>query len=146
MEIRLMVLDDYDQVYDLWIHTPGMGINDLDDSREGIERYLKRNPGTCFVAEEEGKIAGVIMAGHDGRRGFIYHTVVSTAFRRQGIAKRLVDEVLKALEREGIHKAALVAFERNMPGNAFWESIGFESRRDLIYRNKCIHELQRIDT
>lgn len=146
MKIRLMNVADYEQVYKLWINTPGMGLNNLDDSREGIERYLKRNPNTCFVAEENGIIIGVIMSGHDGRRGFINHTTVAMDYRKQGIGRTLVNYALKALEEEGIHKVALVVFSRNELGNAFWESVGFSSRTDLIYRNKNIHELERFDT
>lgn len=147
MKIRLMTIEDYDQIYKLWINTPGMGLNNLDDSSEGIEKYLKRNPNTCFVAEtDEGVVIGVIIAGHDGRRGFIYHTTVSSTYRKSGIGRQLVDEALKALDQEGIHKAALVAFERNGEGNAFWEHIGFSSRTDLVYRNKNLHKLERIDT
>lgn len=142
-----MTIEDYHQVYSLWINTPGMGLNNLDDSKEGIERYLKRNPNTCFVAEDdEGIVIGVIMSGHDGRRGYIHHTTVSNQYRKKGIGKQLVDAALNALEQEGIHKAALVVFERNELGNAFWEHIGFSSRTDLVYRNKNIHDLQRIDT
>lgn len=146
MEIRVMTNSDYKQVCGLWLNTPGMGLNNLDDSREGIERYLKRNPDTCFVAEDEGQIIGVVLSGHDGRRGFIYHTTVLETYRRQGIGRKLVQEALKALEGEGIYKVALVVFERNESGNAFWENIGFERRTDLAYRNKSIHELLRIDT
>ena len=144
--IRPMIIADYDGVYDLWISTPGMGLNTTDDSREGIARYLRRNPTTCFVAEEAGRIVGVIIAGHDGRRGFIYHTAVRSECRKQGIATQLVEHAMAALEKEGIHKAALVVFERNALGNAFWESIGFEERTDLVYRNRSIHALERIDT
>ena len=144
--IRTMQIEDYDSVYALWISTPGMGLNNLDDSREGIEKYLKRNPTTCFVAEAEGKCVGVIIAGHDGRRGYIYHTAVLPAFRQQGIAKALVQHTLDALGAEGIHKAALVVFKRNALGNAFWEKLGFSERDDLVYRNISIHELERIDT
>ena len=146
MKIRLMTIKDYEQVYSLWINTPGMGLNNLDDSKEGIEKYLKRNPNTCFVAEDEGNIIGVILSGHDGRRGFIHHTTVSQSYRNQGIGKRLVDAAIGALDQEGINKVALVAFERNELGNTFWEHVGFERRTDLVYRNKSIHELQRIDT
>lgn len=146
MKIRLMTISDYNQVYELWINTPGMGLNNLDDSKEGIDRYLKRNPSTCFVAEDEGKIIGVIMSGHDGRRGFIHHTAVLETYRRQGIGKKLVDKALNALEQEGINKVALVVFERNKLGNSFWENMGFESRNDLVYRNKSIRELKRLDT
>lgn len=146
MIIRQMVIDDYEAVYDLWIHTPGMGLNNLDDSREGIEKYLKRNPTTCFLAEDEGKIIGAIMSGHDGRRGFIYHTTVHKDYRKLGIGKMLVQHAMQALEKEGINKVALVAFERNEIGNAFWEKMGFTDRNDLVYRNKSIHEMIRMDT
>lgn len=145
MIIRTMKLEDYEKVYDLWVHTAGMGLNTTDDSREGIGKYLLRNPNTCFVAEDNGNIAGVIMSGHDGRRGFIYHTTVKQEYRNQGIGKKLVDSALAALEAEGIHKVALVAFEKNVSGNIFWEKVGFSVREDLIYRNKSIHKLEKID-
>ena len=70
VNIRVMTIEDYDGIYDLWINTPGMGLNSTDDSREGIEKYIKRNPTSCFVAEDNDKIVGVIIAGHDGRRGY----------------------------------------------------------------------------
>ena len=144
--IRVMTIAAYDQIYDLWIHTPGMGLNNLDDSRDGIARYLKRNPTTCFAALQGGKIVGVILSGHDGRRGYIHHTAVAVQARRKGIAAGLVSHAMEALKREGIHKVALVAFERNLEGNAFWESQGFSVREDLVYRNKNISELIRMDT
>lgn len=146
VNIRVMTIDDYEGIYDLWIHTPGMGLNSTDDSKEGIAQYIKRNPTTSFVAEDDGKIIGVIMAGHDGRRGYIHHTAVLPDYRHQGIAGKLVENAMQALEQEGIHKVALVAFSRNEIGNGFWESMGFSSREDLVYRNKNIHELHRIDT
>lgn len=146
MELRILTIEDYDALYDLWINTPGMGLNETDDSPAGIEIYLKRNPNTCFAAFKDGKLVGAILSGHDGRRGFISHTAVSTDCRKQGIGRRLVQAALDALEREGIHKVALVVFERNRLGNAFWQRLGFTSREDLIYRNKNIHKLNRIDT
>lgn len=146
MIIRKMEIDDYENVYNLWINTPGMGLNDIDDSKEGIRNYLTRNPNTCFVAESNKQIIGVIISGHDGRRGIIYHTAVSKAMQGKGIGKALVNEAIKALVNEGIHKVFLVIFERNTKGNAFWEKCGFIKREDLVYRNKAITELQRIDT
>ena len=146
VKIRVMKIEDYNGIYDLWINTPGMGLNSTDDSKEGIDKYLKRNPTSSFVAEDNGKIVGVIMAGHDGRRGYIHHTAVLSGYRNQGIAKKLVDNAMNALDKEGINKVALVAFERNEIGNGFWENIGFAARDDLVYRNKNIHALIRIDT
>ena len=146
MNFRLMQISDYDSIYNLWINTPGMGLNSVDDSKEGIEKFLKRNPATCFVAEKDSKIVGVIMAGNDGRRGYIYHTAVLPEFRGKHVAKTLVENAMAALEKEGITKVALVVFEKNKNGNSFWEKIGFTVRNDLIYRNKTIAQMERIDT
>ena len=123
-----------------------MGFNNLDDSREGILKYLARNPRTSFVAVKGASIVGVILTGHDGRRGFIHHMAVSETCRRQGVASRLLSCALNALKAEGIHKAACLVFKRNEAGNAFWESQGFTVREDLNYRNKALAELVRIDT
>jgi ribosomal protein S18 acetylase RimI-like enzyme len=146
MIFRLMAENDYKGIYDLWINTPGMGLNSADDSKEGFKKYLTRNPSTSFVALDGEKIVGVIMAGHDGRRGYIYHTAVLPEYRGNHIGKKLVDLAMAALEKEGINKVALVVFDNNDTGNKFWESQGFTTREDLIYRNKNIHELTRIDT
>lgn len=146
MEIRKMTIADYDKVYDLWMSCKNMGFNDVDDSREGIEKYLRRNPDTSFVAEEDGLIAGVILGGHDGRRGFIHHACVRESYRHQGIGTKLVDTCLEALKKEGISKVALLVFKYNEAGNGFWEACGFTVREDLNYRNLALRELVRIDT
>ncbi len=144
VEYRIMTIEDYDQAYDMWIRC-GNGLNDKDDSREGIEKYLKRNPSTSFVAVCDEKLAGVILCGHDGRRGIIQHACVSPDHRRLGIGSKLVELALKALKDEGINKVLLVAFKKNEGGNAFWESQGFTLREDLNYRNRSLTELVRID-
>jgi len=140
--IRVMTIEDYEGVYDVWLNTPGMGINSTDDSKEGIGKYLRRNPATSFVAEDGGRIIGSILAGHDGRRGFIQHMAVLPDYRMQGVGRRLVEHAMRALEEEGIHKVALLAFRKNEIGNAFWEKMGFAVRNDVLYRNKSIHELE----
>ena len=124
----------------------GMGLNNLDDSKEGIEKFLRRNPNTCYVAETENDIVGVIIAGNDGRRGFIYHTAVLSEYRQQGIGQKLVEAAMRALGQNGINKVALVVFDRNETGNAFWERMGFAAREDLVYRNKALAQIVRIDT
>ena len=139
--------EEYDGIYQLWRSCSGMGLNDLDDSREGMEAFLKRNPTTCFSAWEDGKIVGSILCGHDGRRGYLYHTAVLLDFRGRGIGTELVQAALKGLEEAEIHKAAPpVVFSRNQAGNAFWDRQGFSVREDLTYRNKALREMNRIDT
>ena len=146
MTIRIMTIDDYEGVYSLWMRCVGMGLNNLDGSKEGIEKFLRRNPKTCFVAEEDTEIVGVILAGNDGRRGYIYHTAVNPSYRNQGIGTALVETVMEALRSLGINKVALVVFSKNTDGNIFWEKQGFTARDDLIYRNKTITEMIRNDT
>lgn len=145
MRIRKMVPEDYEKVYALWLACPGMGLNDVDDSEEGIARFLEKNPETCFVAEEE-RLIGVIMVGTDGRRGYVYHTAVHPDFQRQGVGSALVDTAIEALKGLGITKVALFVFERNAGGNVFWEKQGFTKRTDLAYRNRSLVDMVRIDT
>jgi ribosomal protein S18 acetylase RimI-like enzyme len=133
-----MLMEDYNQVYRLWTNTEGMGLRQFDDSYEGIERFLKRNPRTNYVAEADNEIIGVILGGHDGRRGHIYHTAVRIDYRGKGIGKALVSEVLSSMQKEAINKVALVVFTANETGNRFWQSIGFTERNDLIYRDLTI--------
>ncbi|MFA9376006.1 MAG: GNAT family N-acetyltransferase [Lachnotalea sp.] len=146
MQIRKMLINDYDDVYELWMSCVGMGLNNLDDSKEGINQFLNKNPDTCFVALDKGKIIGVIMVGNDGRRGYIYHTAVNPEYRKQGIGSQLVDVSLQELKTLNINKVALVVFDRNNEGNAFWERKGFIERDDLVYRNITLTEMIRIDT
>ena len=135
-----MLIEDYDEVYNLWSGTTGMGMHSLDDSLEGITKFLTRNPNISFVAEINDQIMGVILCGHDGRRGYIYHMAVKPDYRKRGIGKALVTATLDALKKEQINKVALVVFNTNELGNKFWENIGFEKRDDLIYRNISINE------
>ena len=146
MDIRAMTIQDYDLVYALWMRSKNMGFNNLDDSREGVERLLCRNPNTSFVAMDRDALAGVILCGQDGRRGYIYHMCVAEAYRRQGIGSKLVERCLTALKAEGINKVALLVFNRNEAGNGFWEAQGFAVRSDVAYRNKELTKLIRIDT
>ena len=146
MQIRKMGIADYDEVYSLWTSCKGMGLNSLDDTKDGIAKFLRRNPDTCFVALIDDKIIGAILVGTDGRRAYIYHTAVHPDYRKQGVAKSLVDTTLSAVENLGINKVALVVFSRNQIGNDFWEKMGFTTREDIIYRNKTIKEFVRIDT
>ena len=143
MTIRTMTIDDYEQVYALWCNTPEMRLNPSEDGEAEIARYLARNPGTCFVAETDDKIVGVVLSGHDGRRGFLHHMAVARQEQRHGVGGALVSTALSALRRAGISKVALLCFNNNDKGNTFWEKQGFAAREDLIYRDKFIDELTR---
>ena len=138
--IRTMTIDDYDGVHELWMTIKGFGIRSVDDSREGVERFLKRNPSTSVVAEEDGKIVGGILCGHDGRRGCLYHVCVHEDYLRKGIGKAMVVRAMEKLKEENISKVSLIAFTKNDIGNAFWNTIGWTERLDLNYYDFVLNE------
>ena len=139
--VKQVTIDDFDAIFELWNSTEQSrrALNPVDDSREGIERYLKRNPETCFAAVINDRIIGVILTGHDGRRGIIHHMCVHPDFRRMGIAAHLVSLAEKALKKEGIQKIFGLVFSDNEPANRFWEKQGYSLRTNLNYRNKSLN-------
>lgn len=141
IKIREMVIDDYESVYKLWSETEGMCMRNVDDSYEGINKFIKRNPNTCFVAlDEQNKIVGAVLCGNDGRRGYIYHLAVDKNYRRRGVGKHLIQNASYALRDLGIMKAALLVLHTNKEGNEFWENIGYYERYDIIYRDKSLDD------
>lgn len=131
--IRTMTIDDYDMVYTLWIKIKGFAMRSIDDSRQGVNRFLRRNPSTSVVAVEDGMVVGTILCGHDGRRGCMYHVCVDPAYRLRGIGKAMVIYAMEALKKEQISKVSLIAFTENDIGNVFWKDIGWTRREDLNY-------------
>ena len=140
--VRQITIEDYDAIYELWNSTEQSrrALNPVDDSREGIERYLKRNPNTCFAAVKDGRIIGVILTGHDGRRAIVHHLCVHPDCRRTGVAGQLVALAEEALKKEGIQKVFGLVFKDNEAANAFWEQQGYSLRTNLNYRNKSLNE------
>ena len=139
--VRTMRTEDYEGLYALWKTIRGFGMRSLDDSREGVERFLRRNPTTSVVAVDgEGAIVGGILCGHDGRRGCLYHVCVREDWRRQGIGKAMVVHCMNALKAEQVNKVSLIAFTANDIGNAFWKCIGWTRREDLNYYDFSLNE------
>lgn len=141
IEVRVMTIEDYDGLHALWMTIHGFGIRSIDDSRLGVERFLKRNPTTSVVAvNEDNEVVGGILCGHDGRRGCMYHVCVREDYRRLGIGKAMVVHCMKALKDENINKVSLIAFTQNDIGNAFWNCIGWTKREDLNYYDFTLNE------
>ena len=136
VSIRRMTPEDYDGALALWVACGGMGLRSVEDSRGGIEAFLRRNPDTCFVAETDASVVGTILAGNDGRRGYLYHVAVGADYRYRGVGTELVRRAIRSLRRAGIQKTALVVNTDNLDGNEFWEHIGFTAREDIVYRNR----------
>lgn len=141
-----MVIEDYDAIYDLWRSIPGMGLNNLDDSREGVERFLRRNPTTCFVAKTAKGVVGTILSGHDGRRGMLYHAAVVPEMQGKGLGYGLVQAAMDGLRAEGISKVGLHVFANNTEGGRFWDRLEFADRTDIRYRSFKLFEMEETHT
>lgn len=139
-KIRVMTMDDYEEVYELWMGIRGFGIRSIDDSKEGVDRFLRRNPSTSMVAVCEGKIVGAILCGHDGRRGCLYHVCVHEDYRKHGIGKAMAVSCMRALQEENINKVHIIAFKSNEVGNRFWQGEGWTFREDLNYYDFTLNE------
>ena len=110
--------------------TPGISLRDA-DSRESTERYLLRNPGLSFVAEDDSRICACVMSGHDGRRGYLQHLLVLPEYRRQGIGQTLVARCLAGLEALGIHKCHIDVLKTNPAAAIYWANQGWQLRGDI---------------
>ncbi|MFA9378093.1 MAG: GNAT family N-acetyltransferase [Lachnotalea sp.] len=138
--IRSMKIEDYEKIHTLWDSIKGFGIRSVDDSYEGIARFLERNPTTSIVVEENEQIVGSILCGHDGRSGCFYHVCVLEDHRKKGIGNQMVHAALEALKKEHINKVSLIAFTKNQIGNSFWQDMGWELREDLNYYDLSLNE------
>ena len=141
LTIERMKIDDYDEIHQIWTNSNGVTLRAVDDSKEGIDSFLKRNPNNSFICRINGKVIGGILSGHDGRKGFIYHTVVKENYRGRGIGKRLVQKTIRSLEEENITKIGVLVNSDNLSGNEFWKSFGFEYFDDLNYRILPLNKL-----
>ncbi len=141
MIVEKMKIEDYEEIYLLWSEASGITLRVVDDSKDGIDRFIKRNPNNSFVCRIDGKIIGCILCGHDGRKGFIYHTVVKQNQRGKGIGKRLVHQAINSLKEEQITKIGILVNSDNKQGNDFWTSLGFEFFNDLDYGLLPINKL-----
>ncbi len=128
--IRQFRPEDYEQAMAVW-HQAGLSVRPGDD-RAAIARTLERNPGLSHVACGDGKIVATVLGTYDGRRGYIYHLGVLPAYRRQGIARRLISEVMTRLAALGCPKLNLSVAEDNAAAISFYESLGLSGNHRLM--------------
>ena len=133
--IRLMRFSDYKDAISLWKSLPGMGLSGADEPEE-IHKFLKFNPNTCFVALFKNKLAGTILGGSDGRRGYIYHLAVRGDLQKMGVGRALLNRCLDAFRDAGLQKTHIFVIADNSQGVAFWEKMGWVKRDDILAMSK----------
>ncbi len=138
-DIRTMTMDDYAAVRDLWTRSEGIVLRDW-DSLQSMDGYLRRNPGSSFVALSDSEIVGAVICGHDGRRGYLQHLAVNQNYRHRGIGQRLVEHAVAQLRIQGIRKCHIFILRDNFKALSFWRKIGWFPRSDIELMSMEIHE------
>lgn len=139
---RNIEADDYDQLYHLWNSSSGVGLSEA-DGRKAIQNYLSNNPGNSFAAFSNELLVGTILAGDDGRRGYLHHLVVHSDFRRRGIGRKLVEKAVERIKARNIEKCHIFIFSDNEEGVSFWKGIGWEFRNDIAVMSFSMLEKDR---
>jgi ribosomal protein S18 acetylase RimI-like enzyme len=126
IETKEFSIDDYEAAVDLWNRVEGVEIAEGDD-KGSVTQFLARNPGLSRVATDGATVVGVVLCGHDGRRGHIYHLAVDPSYRGRGIGRRLMNECLEGLRRIGLERAIILVARDNPLGRDFWRRSGWEA-------------------
>ena len=121
---RLMAIEDYDALVELWQTDEHIGFSESDEPGR-IRRYLDRNPGCSFVASDGKKIVGTVLAGEDGRRGFINHLFVREGYRGQGIGRTLASLAERGLSETSSTKSYVFVKHENEGAVRFWQRRGY---------------------
>ena len=129
-DISSFSMEEYTEAMALWKASGGIVLSGADEPVP-MAAYLERNPNMSFAAKHEGRLVGVVLCGHDGRRGYLHHLAVAVAHQRKGVGKKLVQCCLDALKRAGIQKCHLFLVSNNSEGLAFWIKIGWFPRNDM---------------
>ena len=103
-----------------------------------LEAFLVANTNYSFVIEHSDQLVGTVLAGHDQRRGYIYHLATAGRSRREGIATRLLDATMASLAEAGVRKCHAFVFRANPYAELFWSKLGWERRDDLYVYSKFI--------
>lgn len=134
VHIRRMQPEDYEQAYDLWVHTPGMHLHSLNNTYGGIAIVLASNPQSCFVAvDRDNNVVGTALGTTDGRKGYLYHVAVAEKWSHHGIGTKLVNRVHEVFKAMGIVKIGILVVADNIEGQQFWKRRGWNTRPDVVY-------------
>jgi N-acetylglutamate synthase len=121
----------------LWERIEGVGLSSADQPA-ALSRYLERNPRLSFVAMADSEFVGAALCGHDGRRGYLHHLAIDTAWRRRGIGRALVDRCMGGLAEMGIEKCHVFVYRENLPGREFWRRAGWQVRSELVVMSAAV--------
>ncbi len=133
VEIRPFRMSDYDDVMALWKEA-GLPLKPYGrDARDRVEAQVAESNIIFLVAEAEARVAGTVVATHDGRKGWINRLAVRDDCRRRGLGERLVREAEARLEAVGMDVLACLIEEGNEASMRLFARLGYERKDDIHY-------------
>jgi ribosomal protein S18 acetylase RimI-like enzyme len=131
-DIRAATPADIDSVLSVWAEARSTAARTPDDPQV-VERLLERDPGALLVAEMNGKVIGVLIAGWDGWRGNVYRLAVLPPYRRQGIARQLVEAGHGRLRAQGARRVTALVGGEEGAAHRLWRAVGYQ-RDEFVHR------------
>ena len=122
---RQFQTDDAEALIALW-QTVLPSSQTWNNPRDVLIRKLNQYDGLVFVAELNNAVVGVVLAGHDGVRGWIYSLAVSADHRRCGIGRMLLKKAESALQSRGCPKVNLQVRSTNSEVVTFYRHCGYQ--------------------
>ena len=130
MKIECFTMQYYHEIIDLWKRS-GIGVSSS-DTRNEIERMLKRNPDLFLIGKENEKVIAVVMGAFDGRRGYLHHLAIDPDYQKKKYGKMMMDELIEKFHKKKVHKIHLFIEKDNKDVVDFYRKLGWEVRDDLI--------------
>jgi ribosomal protein S18 acetylase RimI-like enzyme len=96
------------------------------DRPDALHRRLERDRELFVLAWDGDRLVGSLMGGWDGWRGQMYRLAIDPAYRRRGIARRLVEAVEGRLRALGAERITSLVFTAEPGAATFWRSVGYE--------------------
>ena len=130
--IRAATRADVGAVLAVWAEARSAAARTPDDPR-AVELLLERDPGALLVAELDGQVVGVLIAGWDGWRGNVYRLAVRPDHRLQGIARELVEAGHERLRTQGARRVTALVGGEEGAAHRLWRALGYQ-RDEFVHR------------
>lgn len=130
MKVERFSIQNYEEAIALWSKV-GLSLGSS-DTKEEVERMLKRNPDLFLVGKINNRIVAIVMGGFDGRRGYVHHLAVEPDYQRMGYGSTLMEQLIKRFMQKNVKKIHLFVEKRNKNVINFYKKLGWELRNNLV--------------